>query len=59
MGFRFQKRIGTKHIKANIGQNGINSFTIKVGPVSYNTKTKKITVRIMNGLSYVFGNKKK
>ena len=60
MGFNFRKTISIgKHLKANVGKNGLNSFTVKVGPVSYNTKTHKTSVRIAKGLSYKFGGKKK
>lgn len=57
--FRYRKTIGSKHVKANIGKNGVNSFTFKFGPISYNTKSGKTTLKIFKGLSYVFGNNKK
>ena len=52
--FRFRRSIGTKNIKANIGKNGINSFTIRFGNISYNTRTKNVSVRCGHGVSYVF-----
>ena len=59
MSFNFRKTVSLgKHVKANIGKNGV-SFTVKAGPVSYNTKTHKTSVRIAKGLSYKFGGKKK
>ena len=59
MSINFRKTISIgKHLKANVGKNGLNSFTVKVGPVSYNTKSHKTTVRLGKGLSYTFGKKK-
>ena len=60
MKVRYRRSIGGKHIKANVGKNGVNSFTFKFGPLSYNTKSKNITVNsFIKGLSFIFGNNKK
>lgn len=59
MSFNFRKTVSLgKHVKANIGKNGV-SFTVKAGPVSYNTKTHKTSVRIAKGLSYTTKTKHK
>ena len=59
MSFNFRKTVSLgKHVKANIGKNGV-SFTVKAGPLTYNTRTHKTTVRIAKGLSYTTKGKKK
>ena len=59
MGFRFRKRIKlSKHITLNISKSGI-SPSVRMGRITYNLKSKVTTVRLGNGLSYVFNKKKK
>ena len=59
MSFRFHKKIKiNKYITLNISKSGI-SPSIKLGPIPRNLKTKTTTVRLGNGLSYVFNKKKK
>ena len=59
MGFRFRKRIKLgKHITLNISKSGV-SPSVKLGNITHNLKTKTTTVRLSNGLSYVFNKKKK
>ena len=56
MGFRFNKRIGPKGFKINIGKNGISSVSAKIAPgVTLNSK-RGATVGIPGtGLSYNTG----
>ena len=59
MGFRFRKRIKLgKYININISKSGI-SPSVKIGRFTHNLKSKVTTVRLGNGLSYVFSKKKK
>lgn len=59
MGFRFRKRIKLgKYININISKSSI-SPSIRIGNITRNLKTKTTTVRLGNGLSYVFNKKKK
>ena len=59
MGFRFRKRIKLgKHITLNVSKSGV-SPSVKLGNVTRNLKNKTTTVRLGNGLSYVFNKKKK
>ena len=59
MGFRFRKRIKlSKHITLNISKSGI-SPSVRMGRITHNLKSKVTTVRLGNGLSYVFNKKKK
>lgn len=59
MGFRYRKRIKLgKHITLNISKSGI-SPSVKLGRITHNLKSKATTVRLGNGLSYIFGSKKK
>ena len=59
MGFRFRKRIKLgKHIILNISKSGV-SPSVKLGNITRNLKSKTTTVRLSNGLSYVFNKKKK
>ena len=59
MGFRFRKRIKLgKYITLNISKSGI-SPSVRMGRITHNLKSKATTVRLGNGLSYVFNKKKK
>ena len=59
MGFRFRKRIKlSKHITLNISKSGI-SPSVRMGRITHNLKSKATTVRLGNGLSYIFNKKKK
>ena len=59
MGFRFRKRIKLgKYININISKSSI-SPSIRIGNITRNLKTKTTTVRLGNGLFYVFNKKKK
>ena len=59
MGFRFRKRIKLgKYININISKSSI-SPSIRIGNITRNLKTKTTTVRLGNGLSYIFNKKKK
>ena len=59
MGFRFRKRIKLgKHIILNVSKSGV-SPSVKLERITRNLKTKTTTVRLGNGLSYVFNKKKK
>ena len=59
MGFRFRKRIKLgKYININISKSSI-SPSIRIGNITRNLKTKTTTVRLGNGLSYVFNKKTK
>ena len=59
MGFRFRKRIKLgKYININISKSSI-SPSIRIGNITRNLKSKTTTVRLGNGLSYVFNKKKK
>ena len=59
MGFRYRKRIKlSKHITLNVSKSGV-SPSVKLGRFTHNLKNKAITVRLGNGLSYVFNKKKK
>lgn len=59
MGFRFRKRINLgKHITLNVSKSGV-SPSVKLERITRNLKTKTTTVRLGNGLSYVFNKKKK
>ena len=59
MGFRFRKRIKLgKYITLNISKSGI-SPSVRMGRITHNLKSKVTTVRLGNGLSYVFNKKKK
>ena len=59
MGFRFRKRIKLgKYININISKSSI-SPSIRIGNITHNLKNKTTTVRLGNGLSYVFNKKKK
>ena len=58
MGFRFRKRIKLgKYININISKSSI-SPSIRIGNITRNLKSKTTTVRLGNGLSYVFNKKK-
>lgn len=58
MGFRYKKKIKlTKNISLNISKSGI-SPSVKLGNITHNLKSKNTTVRLGNGLSYVFNKKK-
>lgn len=59
MGLRYRKRIKLgKYININISKSSI-SPSIRIGNITRNLKTKTTTVRLGNGLSYVFNKKKK
>ena len=59
MSLRFHKKIKiNKYITLNISKSGI-SPSIRMGRITRNLKTKTTTVRLGNGLSYVFNKKKK
>ena len=59
MSFRFHKKIKiNKYITLNVSKSGV-SPSVKLGRITHNLKTKTTTVRIGNGLSYVFNKKKK
>ena len=59
MGFRYRKRIKLgKHITLNVSKSGV-SPNIKLRRNTHNLKNKTTTVRLGNGLSYVFKKKKK
>ena len=59
MGSRFRKRIKLgKYININISKSSI-SPSIRIGNITRNLKSKTTTVRLGNGLSYVFNKKKK
>lgn len=59
MGLRYRKRIKLgKYININISKSSI-SPSIRMGRITRNLKTKTTTVRLGNGLSYVFNKKKK
>lgn len=59
MGFRFRKRIKLgKHIALNVSKSGV-SPSLTLGNITRNLKTKTTTIRLGNGLSYVFNKKKK
>ena len=55
---RYRKRIKLgKHITLNISKSGV-SPSVKLGNITHNLKSKSTTVRLGNGLSYVFNKKK-
>ena len=59
MSFRFHKKIKiNKYIALNVSKSGV-SPSVKLGRITRNLKTKTTTVRLGNGLSYVFNKKKK
>ena len=59
MGFRYRKRIKLgKLITLNVSKSGV-SPSVKLGRITHNLKNKTTTVRLGNGLSYVFSKKKK
>ena len=59
MSFRFHKKIKiNKYITLNVSKSGI-SPSVKLGRITHNLKNKTTTVRLGNGLSYVFNKKKK
>ena len=59
MSFRFHKKIKiNKYITLSISKSGV-SPSIKLGRITHNLKSKVTTVRLGNGLSYVFNKKKK
>lgn len=59
MGLRYRKRIKLgKYININISKSSI-SPSIRMGRITHNLKSKSTTVRLGNGLSYVFNKKKK
>ena len=59
MSFRFHKKIKiNKYITLNVSKSGV-SPSVKLGNVTRNLKAKTTTVRLGNGLSYVFNKKKK
>ena len=58
MSFRFHKKIKiNKHITLNVSKSGV-SPSVKLGRITHNLKSKTTTVRLGNGLSYVFNKKK-
>ena len=58
MSFRFHKKIKiNKYITLNVSKSGV-SPSIKLGRITHNLKNKTTTVRLGNGLSYVFNKKK-
>ena len=58
MGFRFHKKIKiNKYITLNVSKSGV-SPSVKLGRITHNLKNKSTTVRLGNGLSYVFNKKK-
>lgn len=60
MSIRFNKRINIGPVSININKKGISSATIHIGnKVSYNTRTKNVSVRLFKGLSYIFNVGKK
>ena len=59
MSFRFHKKIKiNKYITLNVSKLGV-SPSVKLGNITHNLKSKTTTVRLGNGLSYVFSKKKK
>ena len=58
MSFRFHKKIKiNKYITLNVSKSGV-SPSVKLGRITHNLKNKTTTVRLGNGLSYVFSKKK-
>ena len=58
IGLRYRKRIKLgKYININISKSSI-SPSIRMGRITHNLKNKTTTVRLGNGLSYVFNKKK-
>ena len=58
MSFRFHKKIKiNKYITLNVSKSGV-SPSVKLGRITHNLKNKSTTVRLGNGLSYVFSKKK-
>jgi hypothetical protein len=55
MGFRFRKRIKLlPGLSLNVSNSGI-STSVKLGPLSWNSRTQKTSVDLPGPLSYQFG----
>ncbi|PUB27083.1 uncharacterized protein DUF4236 [Promicromonospora sp. AC04] len=52
MPIRFRKRWGLGPVKFNFTQRGLSSWSFKVGPWSWNSKTKKHSVDLPGAFSW-------
>jgi hypothetical protein len=57
MGIRYRKRLSLGPLKFNITQRGLSSMSFKIGPWTWNSKTKKHSLNLPGGLSWYSNNK--
>jgi hypothetical protein len=57
MGIRYRKRLSLGPLKFNITQRGLSSMSFKIGPWTWNSRTKKHSINLPGGLSWYSNNK--
>jgi hypothetical protein len=51
-GIKFRKRMSLGPVKFNFTQRGLSSWSLKVGPWSWNSRTKKHSVDLPGAFSW-------
>ncbi|GAA1867527.1 hypothetical protein GCM10009751_27200 [Myceligenerans crystallogenes] len=54
---RYRKRLALGPLKFNITQKGLSSMSFKLGFWTWNSRTKKHSINLPGGLSWISNNK--